>query len=40
MDRKKMRISEMDGKHIDSAVVSSPEDAENVFKRWKIKGLI
>jgi hypothetical protein len=40
MDRKKMRISEMDGKHIDSAVVSCPADAEKVLTRWKLKGLL
>jgi len=38
--KKKIRISEMDGTKLDSAIISCEKDAENVFKRWKQKGLM
>jgi len=38
MEKKKIRISDFDGKKLDSAVIASQDDAKKVFKRWKLKG--
>ena len=38
--KKKLRICEMDGTKIDSAIISSDKEAQDVFKRWKKKGLM
>ncbi len=38
--KKKIRISEMDGTKLDSAIISSEKEADQVFKRWKLKGLM
>jgi len=37
---KKIKISDMDGSKLDSAIISSPKDMDSVMKRWKKKGLI
>ena len=37
--KKKIKICDSDGSKIDVAMISSEQDAENVLKRWKKKGL-
>ena len=37
--KKKLKICDFDGVKIDSAVISSPADADKVILRWKKKGL-
>jgi hypothetical protein len=38
--KKKMKICDSTGAKIDVAVVTNEKDAENVLKRWKMKGLL
>ena len=38
--KKKIKISEMDGTKLDSAIITSEEDVKSVFARWKNKGLM
>ena len=38
--KKKIKISEMDGTKLDTAIISSEKDADEVFSRWKKKGLM
>ena len=40
LGNKKIKISEMDGKKLDSAIVSSNKELDAVVKRWKKKGLM
>lgn len=37
--KKKIKICGSDGSKIDVATISNEQDAENVLKRWKKKGL-
>jgi hypothetical protein len=38
--KKKIKIEEWDGRKIDSAVIKCEKDADELFERWKKKGLI
>jgi len=38
MEKKKIRISDFDGKKLDSAVVTNEKDVKKALKRWKLKG--
>jgi len=38
--KKKLKLCEADGTKIDTAIISSVKDTEDVIKRWKRKGLM
>jgi len=40
ISKKKLKLCDFDGRKIDTAIISSDKEAEEVFKRWKKKGLM